>query len=124
MILKPFPSVELSNPPKNDATEIELDLDSLVNEVMTGATGQSRDDFISALDENGASVSDVALALGSALQDPKTRIPAARLNLEARKFLDTKQGVTGPVIRINILSRTADPVNLLKLVRPKEAQIA
>jgi len=74
--------------------------------------------FATALDRNGASLDRIADALGEALTDEKSRVPAARLALEAQGIINDKNGSSGPGNITIVINDPGHKSNILDLVMP------
>lgn len=99
-----------------------------ISDVLSGAgfsspktgEGNKREQFANELNRNGASLSDTAASLGLALTDEKTRVPAARIVLEAHGLINDKSAMAPPTINILIQgSNGTGAGNILDLVAPR-----
>lgn len=79
--------------------------------------------FRDTLTRFGAGMDDAAAALGMALNDEKTRLPAARLALEAHGALKKEEGaVSVPSVTINLIGQSDSQKNILQILAPRSQQ--
>ena len=88
--------------------ETEQNINNVLEEVGLGRkapskTANKREAFAAHLDNNNASLEDVAKSLSSALRNPETQLPASRLILEVQGLTKEGNGSTLPSIVINSL---------------------
>ena len=111
MILKPFKE------------KINPDVKNILGEIGIAPTKPEgrgkKEQFADALDKNGAGLAEIASALGQAIQNEKTQVPALRLAMEGQGLINDKSTPSPPSINIIINDPGSSNVNILDLVRPR-----
>lgn len=84
-------------------------------------TKNRKEQFLTALDDNGVDFDKMAKGIRESIEDDKTRLPATRLALEASGLLDSKEKAQPTEINISIVNSSGtEPGNLINLIMPVE----